>query len=124
MAQRRLGIRQIMIDGEVMDVKGGVEYSLGPDKLETVMGVDRSHGVKVMRQMAYVAFTITDRQGLDLKKLQALRDSTVTVDLELGKLIKFAHAAHVADGKVTAAEGEIEARFECDPENAQEIQAS
>lgn len=121
MAQRRLGVKQIMIDGEVMDVKGGVEYSLGPDKLETIMGVDRAHGVKVTRTMAYVAFTITDRQGLNLKTLQAKRDSTITVDLELGKTLKFGHAYYAADGKVTAAEGEIEARFECGGDDAEEI---
>jgi hypothetical protein len=121
MAQRRLGVKQIMIDGEVVDVKGGVEYSLGPDKLETIMGVDRAHGVKVTRQMAYVAFQITDRQGLNVKKLQALRDSTVTVALELGKTLKFGHAYHAAEGKVTAAEGEIDARFECDPNDAEEL---
>lgn len=121
MAQRRLGVKQILIDGEVADVKGGVEYSLGPDKLTTIMGVDRAHGVKVERTMAYIAFTITDRQGLKLKDLQALRDSTVHVDLELGKSLKFAHAYYAADGKVTAAEGEIETRFECDPNDAEEI---
>lgn len=121
MAQRRLGVKQIMIDGEVVDVKGGVEYSLGPDKLETIMGVDRAHGVKVTRQMAYVAFQITDRQGLNLKKLQATRDSTIAVELELGKSLKFAHAYHTAEGKVTAAEGEIDVRFECDPNDAEEI---
>lgn len=122
MAQRRLGVKQIMIDGEVMDVKGGVEYSLGPDKRETIMGVDRAHGVKVTRTMAYIAFTITDRQGLDLKKLTALGDSTITVDLELGKTLKFGHAYYAADGKVTAEEGEIEAKFECDPVNAEELE--
>lgn len=121
MAQRRLGVKQLMIDGEVMDVKGGVEYSLGPDKLETVMGVDRAHGVKVTRQMAYIAFTITDRQGLNVKALQALRDSSVTCDLELGKTLKFSHSYYSADGKITAAEGEIEARFECSPDDAEEI---
>lgn len=121
MGQRRLGVKQIMIDGEVQDVKGGVEYSLGPDKLTTVMGVDRAHGVKVERQMAYVAFTITDRQGLNLKTLTGLRDSTITVDLELGKSLKFGHAYYAADGKVTAAEGEIEAKFECSGDDAEEI---
>lgn len=121
MAQRRLGVKQIMIDGEVVDVKGGVEYSLGPDKLTTIMGMDRAHGVKVERQMAYCAFTITDRQGLDLKKFTSLRDSTITVDLELGKTLKFGHAYYAGDGKVTAAEGEIEARFECGSDDAEEI---
>lgn len=121
MAQRRLGVKQMLIDGEVMDVKGGVAYSLGGDKLESVMGVDRRHGSKVTRIVAYLEATITDRSGLDIKKLTKLSDSTITVDLENGKTVKFGHANYAADGKVTAEEGEVEARFECDPENAEEI---
>lgn len=121
MAQRRLGVKQAMIDGEVVDVKGGVNYSLGGDKLESVMGVDRLHGAKVTRIPAFFELTVTDRSGLDLKKLTKLDDSTVTLDLENGKTLKFGHAFYAAEGKVTAEEGEIEARFECDPENAEEI---
>lgn len=121
MAQRRLGVRQLMIDGEVMDVKGGVAYDLGGDKLDTVMGVDRLHGHKVTRMPGYIEFTITDRQGLDVKALKKKDDSTVTCDLELGKTIKLGHAAQTGECKVTGEENEIEVKFECDSENAEEI---
>lgn len=122
MAQRRFGIKQLQIDGVVFLVKGGVSYSLGGDKLESVMGVDRRHGSKVTRIPAYIEATITDAgDGFDLRALTKLSDSTVTIDLENGKTIKLGHANYAADGKVTAEEGEVEARFEADPENAEEI---
>lgn len=121
MAQRRIGVKQAMIDGEVVDVKGGVAYSLGGDKQETVMGVDRRHGVKVTRMPAYVEMTITDRSGFDLKKLTKLSASTVAIDLENGKMVKFTNASYAGEGKVTAEEGEIETRFECDPDDADEV---
>ncbi len=121
MTQRRLGVKQAMIDGVVVDVKGGVSYSLGGDKQETVMGVDRRHGVKVTRIPAFCEMTLTDSGGFDLKALTKLSDSTVTIDLENGKTVSFGHAAYTAEGPATAEEGEIEARFECDPDNAQEI---
>ena len=121
MAQRRHGVRRAMIDGEVIDVKGGLGYSLGGDKLESVMGVDRHHGYKVTRMPAYIEFTITDRNGFDLRRLTKMDDVTVTADLENGKTVKFGHSAYTAEGKVTADEGEIESRFECDPDNAEEI---
>ncbi len=121
MAQRRLGVRQVMIDGEVVLAKGGVSYSLGGEKYETVMGVDRFHGSKVTRVPAYIELTITDTDTFDLRKLTKLTDATVTADLENGKTIKFGHAVYAADGKVSVEEGEIEARFECDPDNAEEI---
>lgn len=122
MSQRRFGVKQLQIDGVVHLAKGGVSYSLGGDKLESVMGVDRRHGVKVARIPAYIEVTITDA-GTDtnLKALTQIKDSTVTLDLENGKTIKLGHANYAAEGKVTAEEGEIEARFEADPENAEEI---
>jgi hypothetical protein len=64
--------------------------------------------------------TITDRSDFDVRRLTRLRDATVTVDLENGKTIKFGHAAYTAEGKVTPEEGEIEARFDCDPDDAEE----
>lgn len=123
MAQRRFGVRQLMIDGVVHLAKGGVAYSLGGDKLESVMGVDRRHGSKVTRMPAYIEVTITDGgPGVtDLRALTQLRDATITLDLENGKTIKLGHANYAGEGKVTAEEGEIEAKFEADPENAEEI---
>lgn len=122
MAQRRFGVKQLMIDGVVYLVRGGVSYSLGGDKSESVMGADRHHGYKISRIVAYLEATLADG-GADfsLRKLIQISDSTITVDLENGKTIKFGHAAYVGEGKVTAEEGEIEARFECDPDDAEEI---
>jgi hypothetical protein len=110
-----------MIDGSVVLAKGGVSYSLGGDKLESIMGVDRFHGVKVTRAMAFIELTITDATDFDLRALKSKTDATVTAALENGKTVKFGHAAYVAEGKVSAEEGEIEARFECDPDDAEEI---
>jgi len=122
MAQRRFGVKQLQIDGVVHLVKGGTNYSIGGDKLESVMGQDRRHGVKVTRIPAYAEMTITDAgPDTDLRALTQIKDSTITIDLENGKTIKLGHANYAAEGKVTAEEGEIEARFEADPENAEEI---
>jgi len=122
MAQRRFGVKQVMINGVVFLTKGGVSYSLGGDKLESVMGLDRRHGVKVTRIPAYAEMTITDAgQGFSLRDLIQLDDATVQIDLENGKTIKLGHASYCGEGKVTAEEGEIEAKFEADSENAEEI---
>lgn len=120
-SQRRLGVKQATIDGKVVDVKGGVAYSLGGDKLESVMGVDRKHGNKVTRIPAYLEMTVTDSSDIDLKALAKLIDAQVVVELELGKTVKFSHAAYCGEGKVTAEEGEIEFKVECDGDDAEEI---
>ena len=121
MAQRRLGVKQALIDGVVIDVKSVGGYSLGGNKLETVMGVDRAHGQKVTRIVAYLEMMLTDNSDLDLKALTGKTDSTIVVDLENGKTLQFAHACYAGEGKVTPEEGEIDTRWECDPEYAQEI---
>lgn len=122
MAQRKFGVRQLMIDGVVYLAKSGCDYSLGLNKQESVMGLDRRHGVKVTRMPAYLEVTISDTgTDFDTKKLTSMTDVEVTVDLESGKTIKFGHANYAGEGKVTGAEGEVEAKFECDEGNAEEI---
>lgn len=121
MAQNRLGVTQATVDGKVVDVKGGVEYSLGGDKLTSVMGVDRHHGYKVERIPAYLTMTVTDSSTIKLSDLTRITDSTVVVDLENGKHLKLDHAAYCGEGKVTAEEGEIDFRVECDSDSAEEI---
>lgn len=123
MAQRRFGVKQLLIDGVVYLAKDGCDYSLGGDKQEGMMGLDRFHGVKVQRIIAYLDVTISDGGPgqTDLRKLTSLTDATVMLDLLNGKTIKLGHAYYASEGKVTGAEGAIEARFECDPDNAEEI---
>lgn len=123
MPQRKFGVRQLMIDGVVYLAKSGCDYSLGGDKKEEVMGLDRMHGVKVTRIPAYMDVTISDGGPgqTDLRALTSIDDSTVTVDLENGKTIKLGHAFYAAEGKVSATEGEIDSKFVCDPDNAEEI---
>lgn len=122
MAQTRYGVKQFMIDGVVYLCKSGVTYSLGGDKQESVMGVDRRHGVKITRIPAYVEGVLSDGgQGFDLRKLTSITDAEVQVSLENGKVIKLGHANYAEDGKVTAEEGEITTKFEADSANAEEI---
>jgi hypothetical protein len=122
MAQTRFGVKQFAIDGVVYLCKSGVQYSLGVDKQESVMGVDRRHGVKITRIPAYIEAALSDGgQGFDLRKLTSITDAEVTVSLENGKTIKLGHANYAEEGKVTAEEGEIATKFEADPDNAEEI---
>lgn len=121
MAQRRIGVKQALIDGVVVDAKSVGGYSLGGDKRETVMGVDRAHGQKVTRIVAYIELMITDNSDVNLRALTSKSDSTIVLDLENGKTLSFAHASYAGEGKVTPEEGEIDCRFECDPTYAEEI---
>lgn len=122
MGQRLFGIRQLTINGKVVDAKGHIEYSPGGRKKTAVVGADgRLHGFKVDTIAAYAQGTLTDAPELDIKALVGLDDATVVADLLIGKTLKLDHAAYVADGKASTEEGEVEFRFECDPDNFEAI---
>lgn len=48
--QRRAGLIQVQVNGEVQDAKGSFSYNLGRPKREAIPGSDRVHGFKEMPQ--------------------------------------------------------------------------
>jgi hypothetical protein len=113
MANRRVGgIIFIKVDGSLLNAKGEFTYNLGIPKRTGVVGQDATHGFSEVPQIAYIEGTITDTDELDVESLLETRDATVTLELANGKTIVLSEAYYAADGAVTTAEGEIEARFE------------
>lgn len=106
------GIIEVKVDGGIQSAKGNWTYNLGNPKREAVVGSDAVHGYKEMPQAPYIEGSITDRQDLDLKALQTVKDTTVTLNLANGKTIVLRNAWFAGDGNVSTEEGEIEARFE------------
>lgn len=119
MPQRRYGVLQFQVDGEVYLASGSFEYNLGGETRESKMGVDGFHGHTITRRQAHIAGEISDDPGLDLKTLSHLRDVTVTLELENGKVIVLPEAVQVAEGTANAQEGNIPVRFE--GEEAEEV---
>ena len=76
------------------------------------MGADGVHGYKEMPQVPYIEGEITDARGLDLAALQALTESTVTLELANGKTVVLRDAWYAADGTVTTETGAVQCRME------------
>lgn len=112
MAQRRAGIIQIQVQGEIMDAKGNFTYNLGREKRESIVGADRIHGYKAMPQPAFIEGEVTDRQTLDLAKLVSADDVTVTLQLANEKVIVLREAFFAGDGTGNTEEGNIAVRWE------------
>lgn len=112
MSQRRAGLLELKINGEIYDAKGNFSYNLGRPIRETIVGADGIHGYKETAQAAFIEGEITDRGSLDLAALVTLEDATVTLTLAGGKLISLRDAWFAGEGTGNTEEANIAVRFE------------
>ena len=112
MGRRVGGIINIKADGDLLEAKGNWTYDLGAPQREAVAGAGRVHGFKETPKPAFVEGAITDRQGLDVKRLQNIEDATVVLELANGKTIVLRDAWYAGDGQGSTEEGELNVRFE------------
>ncbi len=117
--QRRAGLIQLQISGEIQDAKGSFSYNLGRPKREAIVGADGVHGYKEMPQVAMIEGAITDRGNLDVAALALGRDLTVTLTLGNGKVVVLRDAWFAGEGTASTEEAEIPVRWE--GANAEEI---
>lgn len=118
--QRRAGLIQLQVQGEIQDAKGAFTYNLGRPKREAIIGSDGVHGFKETPQVAFIEGAITDRGTLDLAVLATGRDLTVTLTLGNGKVIVLRDGWYAAEGTGSTEEAEIAVRWE--GSNAEEVQ--
>jgi len=117
--QRRAGLIQLQVNGEIQDAKGSFSYNLGRPKRDAIVGSDAVHGYKEMPQVAFIEGAITDRGTLDVAALATGRDLTVTLQLGNGKTIVLRAAWFAGEGTGTSEEAEIPVRWE--GANAEEV---
>ena len=117
--QRRAGLIQVQVQGEIMDAKGAFTCGYGRHKREAIVGSDGIHGYKETPQVPYVEGAITDRGNLDVAALLDGRDKTITVSFANGKVFVLRDAWYAGDGTVSSEEAEIPVRWE--GKNAEEI---
>jgi hypothetical protein len=119
MSQRRAGLIQLQVNGEIHDAKGSFSYNLGRPMREAMIGADRVHGYKETPQIAFIEGAIPDRGTLDVAALASGRDLTVTLSLANGKVIVLRDAWFAGEGTASTEEAEIPVRWE--GSNAEEI---
>lgn len=112
MSQRRGGIIQLQIDGEIHDAKGNFTYNLGRAKREAIVGSDTVHGYTEKPQVAFIEGEITDRGTLDLADLVTTKLATITLELANGKVVVLRDGWFAGEGTGNTDEGNIAVRFE------------
>jgi hypothetical protein len=110
--QRRGGIIQLRVNGEIQDAKGNFSYNLGLPLREAIIGADGVHGYKETPQVAFIEGEITDRGTLNLAGLVSISDATVTMKLANGKEIALRDAWYAGEGTGNTEEGNVPVRFE------------
>jgi hypothetical protein len=110
--QRRGGIIQLQVNGELQDAKGAFTYNLGRPKREAIVGADSTHGYKETPQVAFIEGEVTDRGTLDLAALVTISGATVTLELANGKVIVLRDAWYAGEGTGNTEEGNVAVRFE------------
>lgn len=112
MSQRRGGIIQVQVNGEVFSAKGNWSYNLGRPMREAIVGADGIHGYKETPQVAFVEGEITDLGTLELATLVTMDGVTVTLTLATGKVVMLREAWFAGEGTANTEEGNIAVRFE------------
>src|SRR5215471_11400931 len=110
--QRRAGLIQVQINGEIQDAKGAWTYNMGAPKRDAIIGADGIHGFKEVPQVAFIEGEITDRGSLDVKGLATIENATVTLRLSNGKTIVLRQAWFAGEGTVSTDEANMQIRFE------------
>lgn len=111
MAKRVAGICYIKVDGEQLEVQGGVEVPLVDVKRETVMGLAGSAGYKETAQEPYTKVTAIFVPSFPVDKLRDSTDMTVTSELANGKVYTLSGAFLKGEPAVKADEGTIDLEF-------------
>ena len=107
----KVGTIVLLIDAVQYALAGDFTLNPGVPKREEVIGPDGSVAYKTTFQAAVLEGNVRDTDGLDVKKLLALDDVTLTAELANGKSWVLAHAVNTSDGAMNIAEGEIAVRF-------------
>ena len=115
MAQRFAGIVFVKIDGTMQNAKGNFSVGMGFPMREGIKGSDdRLHGFKETPQVAHIEGEISNTADLNIEALSRVEDSTVTVEINNGKVYALRNA-FITNGEglvVNSEEANIPVRFE------------
>lgn len=117
--QRRAGIIQLQVQGEIQDCGGEFTYNLGRTKRETIVGPDSVHGFTEKPQAPFIEGEIIDRGTLDVSTLVTGKDLTITLSLANGKVIVLRDGWFSGEGTASTDNAKIPVRW--DGVNAEEI---
>ena len=111
--QRRAGLIQLQVTGEIMDASGNFDYNLGIPKKEGIVGANGVPlGFKEIGQIPFIEGEIIDRGTLDVAVMLSAVDQTVTLKLANGKSVALYDAYFAGEGTASSEDAKIKVRWE------------
>lgn len=109
---RVAGTCYIKVDGEQLEVSGGVECPLMEVSRETVMGTNGPAGYKETAQRPFVKVTAVFVRDFPMDKVTKGTDMTVTAELANGKVYTLSGAYLVGEPTAKGDDGLTELEFD------------
>lgn len=111
MAKRVAGICFIKVDGEQLEVSGGIEVPIVDVKRETVMGLAGPAGFKETALEPYVKVSAIFMPGFPLETLRTNTNMTVTAELANGKVYTLSGAFVKGEPSIKGEDGTVDLEF-------------
>jgi hypothetical protein len=111
MAKRVAGICYIKVDGEQLEVSGGIECPLLEAKREAVMGLSGVAGFKETAVAPFIKVSAVFTPDFPLDALQNNTEMTITAELANGKVYTLSGGFLVGEPSVKAEDGTTELEF-------------
>ena len=111
MAKRVAGICYIKVDGEQLEVSGGVECPIVDVKRETFMGLAGPAGLKETALEPFIKLSAIFMPNFPLSTLQTNTEMTVTAELANGKVYTLSGAFLKGEPSVKGEDGTVDLEF-------------
>lgn len=112
MGKRVAGTVYIKVDGQQLEVSGGVEVPIGDKTRETVMGVNAPAGFKETARTPSLKLSAIFRDDFPMDLITENTDMTITAEMPAGQVYTLSGAYLVGEATAKADDGTIDLEFE------------
>lgn len=106
------GIAKVSIDGVTRQLEGGAKYSPSKVKREALTGPDGFHGWKETPVPGSITMSLRDAGDMSVADFNALRNSTVVLELANGKIVTGRNMGTTDAQEVDTEDAKFEVKFE------------
>ena len=109
---RLAGTAYVTVDGVAVALVGELSYKVSTVSRETLTGMDAVHGYSEKPNAGSISGTFRDSAGLSVAGINAMTNSTVTLELANGKTIIGRNMWTVETQEVKTGEATLEVKWE------------
>jgi uncharacterized protein YlzI (FlbEa/FlbD family) len=112
MSNRFAGVAYWSVDGRQLAVRGNLEVMPSRYERTGIAGQDAVHGYSELPVVPYVAGDVSTLEGTSVEAIDAVTDSTITVEAANGSVYVLRNAWRAERSTVNTRDGQFHVRFE------------